>query len=220
MKKIFFFVFLFIQCNIFSQIGFVSNINPKFKHIHAEVGSNIGVQNTEVFNYNLDIFLDKMIKESQIEINRFSDFDFNILDSFVGFQERKTNEYLEDFCKKKGVKQLIIFYRNNWFSKHSPYGNLYNLKFDFGILTQVGKKKNIYFMNRTLMAYYDSGTKSLNMTRVKGDNQREFIKINSKDVVIDNNSKLVNSESVQKDFINQYELKVRAHFMDALKNIH
>lgn len=220
MIRIYLLLFLLFQCSVFSQTGFVSNINPKLKHLHAEVGTNVGVQSTEVFDYDLNIFLNQMLKESKTEIKCFTDFDFETLSDFRGFQDRKATEYLDDFCQRKGVKDLIVFYRNNLFSLYSPYQNLFNLKFDFGILTQVRKKKTIYFMNRTLMAYYNSETKKLNLTRI-GDNQfkGEFIKINSKDAVVDKNNKLVNSESVQKDFINQYESYVRANFMDALKNI-
>lgn len=221
MKGILFLLFLFTQCKVFAQIGFVSNVNPKFKHLHAEVGANIGVESTEVFDYDLNIFLTKIFEESKVEIKSFPDFDFDRIDGFKGFQERKRIEYLDDYCKRKGIKGLIIFYRNNLFPSSSPYKNLYNLKFDFGIVTQIRKKKSIYFMNRTLMAYYNSETKKLDFTRTDINNQykEEFIKVKSEYTVVDENNKLVNSESIQKDLINQYELFINESFINALKNI-
>lgn len=222
MKRIFFLSFLFIQYNIFSQVGFVSEINPKLKHIHAEVGSNTGVQNTEVFDYNLNSFLNDMLKTSKSEVKSLSDFDFETLTYYNGFQNRKMVKYLDDFCERKGVKKLIILYRNHYFQQSSPYKNLLNLKFDFGILTQVRKEKTIYYMNRAQMAYYHSETKKLILAypKVKGESLHyEFVKIKKKEAVVDENKKLVNSLSVQKDFINQYEKQLRGGFNNALENL-
>lgn len=221
-RKIFFGLLLFVQCSIFSQVGFVSEINPKLKHIHAEVGSNTGVQNTEVFDYDLNLFLNDMLKNSKIEFKSLSDFDFEILTYYNGFQNRKIIQYLDDFCERKGVKKLVVFYRNHYFQQYSPYKNLLNLKFDFGILTQIRKKKTTYYMNRAQMAYYNSETKKLSLTypKVKTESLHyEFVKIQSKEEVVDENHKLVNSLSVQKDFINDYETKIRASFNNALENL-
>lgn len=222
MKKICLLAVLFIQCNLFCQVGFVTEINPKLKHIHAEVGSNVGVQNTEVFNYDLNLFLTDMLEKSKSEIESLSDFDFEIFTYYNGFQDKKMIKYLDDFCKKKGVKKLIIFYRNHFFPPYSPYKNLLNLKFDFGILTQVRKKKTIYYMNRAQMAYYNSDTKKLSLTYPKVKNESlhyEFVKIQSKEEVVDENHQLINSLSLQKDFINDYEAKIKSSFNNALENL-
>ncbi|MCU7619274.1 hypothetical protein NZ698_19005 [Chryseobacterium sp. PBS4-4] len=222
MRNIFFLLFLFVHCIIYSQVGFVSEINPKLKHIHAEVGSNVGVQNTEVFEYNLNLFLADMLKSSKIEVKSLSDFDFETMTNFNGFQNKKMIEYLDKFCEGKGVKKLIIFYRNHYFLQSSPYKNLFNLKFDFGILTQIGKEKTIYYMNRAQMAYYNADTKKLSLTypKVKEESLHyEFVKHKQKEAVVDKNKNLVNSLSIQMDFIKQYEKQLIGSFSNALENL-
>lgn len=222
MRKIFLFLFYFAQYSIFSQVGFTSEVNPKFKHIHAEVGSNIGVQNTEVFEYDLNLFLTEMLSNSRVEIKSLSDFDFEILANYNGFQNKKITEYLDGFCERKGVKKLVILYRNRYFQQNSPYKNLLNLKFDFGILTQVRKNKTIYYINRAQMAYYNSETKKLSLTypNVKNESLHyEFVKLQSKEEVVDENHQLINSLSLQKDFINDYEKKIKSNLNNALENL-
>ena len=158
MKKIFFLHLIFFKIYTFAQTGFVSNINTKLKHIHAEVGDNVEVKSTEILNYDASNFI-KKITEQTIVLN---DFDFKILDNKGSIlSDKKKREYLKGFCEKNNISKLIILYRNPFINQYSPYGNLYRLKFDFGILTQERKKNVIYYMNRMILSYYDPKTDTL-----------------------------------------------------------
>lgn len=72
------------------------------------------------------------------------------------------------------------------------------------------------------MAYYNSDTKKLSLTYPKVKNESlhyEFVKIQSKEEVVDENHQLINSLSLQKDFINDYEAKIKSSFNNALENL-
>ena len=96
MKKIILLFLIFFKTSLFCQTGFVSNINPQLKHIHAEVGDNVEVKFTEVLNYNASDF----IKKLTAEVKTLNDFDFGILEN--NLFNKKEREYLHNFCKNKG----------------------------------------------------------------------------------------------------------------------
>lgn len=125
MNKFFLLLVFLFQISIFGQkIGFVSEINPKLKHIHAEVGDKVGVEFTEVFSYSLNDFLKNMILKSKADVEQYNDFDFEIIRPSYQLQlmDKKKIEKLNDYCKQKGIEKLLIFFRNDIFIKnYSPY---------------------------------------------------------------------------------------------------
>ncbi|AZA58748.1 hypothetical protein EG350_16810 [Chryseobacterium shandongense] len=216
MKKTLLFFLIIFKTSVFCQVGFVSNINTKLKHIHAEVGDNIEVQFTEVLDYDASDF----IKQLTIQTKKPNDFDFKILNNNSFLSDKKQREYIREYCNKNNIEKLIILYRNPFFAQNSPYRNLHNLKFDFGILTQERKRKTIYYMNRMILAYYNVKEDKLLSTFLSGENSfhKEYFKRELNMNVVDAESKkLNNSSEVENDFIKKFENRLKMNFEEAVK---
>lgn len=218
MKKFIFLFTFFFKISIFSQTGFVSNINTQLKHIHTEVDDNIEVKFTEVFNYNASDF----IKKLTAEIKTLDGFNFKILENNGLSSNKKQKEYLRDFCKKNNIDKIIILYRNPFFAQNSPYKNLYFLKFDFGILTQERKKETIYYMNRMILSYYDTKEDRLLPVFLSGDDtlHKEYFKQKfTENVVNENSKKLIYSSEIENDFIKKFESRLKKNFDAAMDKL-
>lgn len=216
MKKIILLFLFFFKTSFFCQTGFVSNINTKLKHIHAEVGDNVEVKFTEVLKYDASDFIKKLTAQT-ITLN---DFDFKILENNGFSSDKKQKEYLKNFCEKNNIEKIIILYRNPFFSQYSPYKNFYRLKFDFGILTQERKNKTIYYTNRMTLAYYTVKEDKLLPVFLSGEDSlnKEYYKRNVERNAVDGESKkLLDSNDVENDFIIKFESRLKKNFDDAMK---
>lgn len=216
MKKIVLLFLIFFAKCIVAQTGFVSNINTKLKHIYAEVGDNVEVKFTELLNYDASDFIKKLTAQTKT----LNDFDFKILENNSLLSDKKQREYLKNFCEKNNIEKVIILYRNPFFTQYSPYKNLYRLKFDFGILTQVSKKKTIYYMNRMILAYYNVREDKLLPVFLSGEDSlhKEYYKRNVEKNSIDEESKkLTDSNEIENDFIKNFESRLKKNFYEAMK---
>ena len=215
---------IFSTLNSFGQnIGLASNFNTSLKHAHLTGTWNYKVESIDDLNYDISKYVDSLFLEKKVIPVKTNDFDFKILSYYVPSNTNKSiAAKLFEYCDKKNLDAIIIFYKNNYYPSLSPFKNMYYDDIDYGILSYKHAEYRLFYYTNVSFIYYIKKTNKLEIPNVKIDDPNYFNgkMIKNDSITFDKNLKLNNAQEKIKQFLPIYKNLFKSYVFKILEEIH
>lgn len=157
MKKLFtlviFFIFIFIDAQ---KIGIVYDINPSLGYTISRNFPSFKPISEQKLDFNYIDFISDYLSSQNVEYKIYDDFDFSYID-FINRNSIQKNQinYVNNYCKEKGLEKLIIIKKNNTYSGVlDTMKDLHNNTYNYGFMTlKQYKKRSLFYVNFLVLEY-------------------------------------------------------------------
>jgi hypothetical protein len=147
---------LIFNINYSQKIAVVSNINPIMGYTFAKTGLiSFKPQIEDDLDFNLNDYTNEIFKDKNLDVKYFEDFNWDNLGYFDDYSKSKPIlDYLQSYCNKKEIDELIIFRKYNSFKLIGVLDMFFYFKHNFGILTLNSyKKRALFYFNFGVYKY-------------------------------------------------------------------